>query len=83
MWHKESRVGSGAQFRCIAVGDPRLCPIQAAAFETGVNKHCPIGATCTGPPGFECIPSDIRLKHDIVKLETLDNGIGVYRFRYE
>lgn len=26
--------------------------------------------------------SDIRLKEDIVPLERLDNGIGVYRFRY-
>jgi Chaperone of endosialidase len=27
--------------------------------------------------------SDIRLKQDIVPLGRLDNGIGVYRFRYK
>lgn len=27
-------------------------------------------------------PSDVRLKEDIVPLGRLDNGIGVYRFRY-
>ena len=27
-------------------------------------------------------PSDIRLKQDIVPLGRLDNGIGVYSFRY-
>jgi hypothetical protein len=27
-------------------------------------------------------PSDIRLKHDIVPLGRLDNGLGVYRFSY-
>jgi hypothetical protein len=26
--------------------------------------------------------SDIRLKHDIVQIGTLDNGLGVYRFAY-
>jgi outer membrane immunogenic protein len=26
--------------------------------------------------------SDVRLKRDLVRLRTLDNGIGIYRFRY-
>jgi hypothetical protein len=26
--------------------------------------------------------SDIRLKHDIVQLARLDNGLGIYRYRY-
>ena len=31
-----------------------------------------------------CQPwSDIRLKHDIVPLARLGNGIGIYRFRYK
>ena len=34
-------------FACIAAGDPRLCPIQPAAFETGQNLHCALGETCT------------------------------------
>ena len=57
-----------------------MCPIQAAAFETGQNLHCAPGESCVG--GNLCIPSDIRLKHDIVRLGVLGNGIGIYRFRY-
>jgi hypothetical protein len=67
---------------CIKVGNSRLCPIQPGAIEKGLNPHCDVGLTCTGPPGNECVPSDIRLKHDIVKLGTLGNGIGIYHFRY-
>ena len=28
-------------------------------------------------------PSDVRLKEDIVPLERLGNGLGLYRFRYK
>ena len=35
-----------------------------------------------GGGGQTAIKSDIRLKHDIVKLGALGNGIGLYRFRY-
>ena len=28
------------------------------------------------------MPSDIQLKHDIVKVGSLENGLGLYRFRY-
>lgn len=28
------------------------------------------------------VPPDIRLKHDIVELARLDNGVGLYRYRY-
>jgi len=38
------------------------------------------GSSGGGPGGFR--HSDIRLKEDIVPLGRLDNGIGVYRFRY-
>jgi hypothetical protein len=78
-------------FSCIAAGDARLCPIQPSAFETGQNLHCALGETCTLPNPRPCddggggqtaIKSDIRLKHDIVKLGALGNGIGLYRFRY-
>jgi hypothetical protein len=27
-------------------------------------------------------PSDVRLKRDIVRVGRLDNGIGLYRYRY-
>ena len=34
-------------------------------------------------PSIPSIPSDVRLKRDIVLLAHLDNGIGLYRFRYK
>ena len=34
------------------------------------------------PLGHVPQPSDLRLKQDIVPLARLDNGIGLYRFRY-
>ena len=48
------------------------------------------GCTCPSPPvaevlGGQCSylgPSDIRLKRDIVEIARLDNGIGIYRYRY-
>lgn len=38
----------------------------------------PSGGGCSGPTCY----SDIRLKHDIVRLTQSDNGFGIYRFRY-
>ncbi len=35
-----------------------------------------------GGAAVGAILSDVRLKHDIVLLKRLDNGIGLYRFRY-
>lgn len=35
-----------------------------------------------GGGGFRGRRSDIQLKHDIVQLGTLDNGLGFYRFAY-
>jgi hypothetical protein len=41
-----------------------------------------VGAGCRKTAyGYVC--SDIRLKRDIVALEQLENGIGLYRFRYQ
>ena len=40
------------------------------------------GQGITGAPPAGPIKSDIRLKRDIVELGRLDNGIGLYRFRY-
>jgi hypothetical protein len=46
-------------------------------------------ATTTATPGTTATPtttaavaSDIRLKRDIVRVGTLDNGLGLYRYRY-
>jgi hypothetical protein len=33
---------------------------------------------CVSP----CLPSDIRLKRDIAQVGEVDNGIGLYRYRY-
>jgi Chaperone of endosialidase len=33
------------------------------------------------PPGIQLV-SDIRLKRDIVRVAELDNGLGLYRYRY-
>ena len=46
-------------------------------YKCDLNKD---GALDPKRPG--CCLSDIRLKHDVVKLGTLGNGIGIYRFRY-
>ena len=34
---------------------------------------------CASPP---CLVSDIRLKRDIAQVGEVDNGIGLYRYRY-
>jgi hypothetical protein len=39
-----------------------------------------MGYTATG--SFTFTFSDIRLKRDIVEMTRLDNGIGLYRYRY-
>jgi hypothetical protein len=36
----------------------------------------------TSPPIINTTPSDVRLKRDIVLLDRLANGIGLYRYRY-
>ena len=42
-----------------------------------------MGGPMGGPMGgMGMAPSDIRLKHDIVLLGHLDNGLGFYRFSY-
>jgi hypothetical protein len=35
-----------------------------------------------GPMGGVGAPSDIHVKHDVVLLGRLDNGLGYYRFAY-
>ena len=36
-----------------------------------------------GAAGIGLLPSDRRIKTDIVRVGTLDNGLPVYRFRYK
>ena len=43
-----------------------------------VLRSAHFGKAWTGDPGR----SDVRLKHDIVLLGQLDNGLGLYRFSY-
>jgi hypothetical protein len=38
--------------------------------------------TACGGRGQPPCPSDIELKHDIVWLGSLPNGVGIYRFQY-
>ena len=53
----------------------QTCP--SGFYKCDLNKDGPIDPKRPG-----CCLSDIRLKHDVVKLGTLGNGIGIYRFRY-
>jgi len=47
------------------------------------ESHGPNGGACTGGScGSGPFISDIRLKHDIVKVARAGNGLGLYRFRY-
>jgi hypothetical protein len=44
---------------------------------TGVTGTIAAGSFTSSP-----VPSDVRLKRDIVRLGRLENGIGLYRYRY-
>jgi polysaccharide export outer membrane protein len=59
------------------VNDPILAATNALLLRNtinGVGQATPIITTA--------VPSDIRLKRDIVLLDRLPNGIGLYRYRY-
>jgi hypothetical protein len=47
----------------------------------GPSGPAPHSDAPSGCPGGTC-PSDIRLKHDIALLGRTDNGLGLYRYRY-
>ncbi len=53
----------------------QVCPRNF--YKCDLNRDGSLDPTRPG-----CCLSDIRLKHDIVMLGTLGNGIGIYRFRY-
>jgi polysaccharide biosynthesis/export protein len=59
------------------VNDPILAATNGLLLRNtinGVGQNTPIITTA--------VPSDIRLKRDIVLLDRLPNGIGLYRYRY-
>ena len=63
----------------LAVGAPATAMLlQAATKPARAGSYGPI-VTQTTTEGF---PSDRRLKADIVRLGTLQNGLGLYSFRY-
>lgn len=43
----------------------------------GNNASATYESSCVG-----CVPSDVRLKHDIVLVGRLKDGLGIYRYRY-
>jgi polysaccharide export outer membrane protein len=60
------------------VNDPILAATNALLLRNtinGVGQNTPIITTTA-------TPSDIRLKRDVVLLDRLPNGIGLYRYRY-
>lgn len=57
------------------VGGPQVRP-------SGTSGTSRSGTTCSGGSCGGVMVSDIRLKHDIVQLARLDNGLGIYRYRY-
>jgi hypothetical protein len=49
-----------------------------------VGVDIPLGSWgWRGPYGQWTVPSDVRLKHDIVQVGALANGLHLYRFRYD
>jgi polysaccharide biosynthesis/export protein len=59
------------------VNDPILAATNALLLRNTIN-----GVGQTTPIITTAVPSDIRLKRDIVLLDRLPNGIGLYRYRY-
>ena len=43
----------------------------------GDSASASYASSCVG-----CVPSDVRLKRDIVLVGRLDDGLGIYRYRY-
>jgi hypothetical protein len=55
---------------------------QSQSGSSSSSQFCGPGATMRGGSCEASIFSDVRLKRDIVFLERLDNGVGIYRYRY-
>lgn len=71
--------GTQTQFGVIAPGAKRTSFGVLGGQKTNFGA---MGSNCRKTPfGVRC--SDRRLKRDLVLLRRLDNGIGLYRFRYK
>jgi hypothetical protein len=55
-------------------GAPHSLPSQGFQGKAPENQN----ATCAS-----CVPSDLRLKRDIIQVARLDNGLALYRYRYK
>jgi len=53
-----------------------------ASTTSGTSTPTTVSPTSSPAPTGTGIPSDVRLKRDMVKVGRLDNGIGLYRYRY-
>jgi polysaccharide export outer membrane protein len=60
------------------VNDPIVAATNVYALKASANGNVVVGVS-TGGGTFV---SDVRLKHDIVKLARLENGLDLYRYRY-
>ena len=56
-----------------------MLSVSGKARATGVAS----GGTTTTTTSASATPSDIRLKRDVVEVDRLDNGVGLYRYRYQ
>src|SRR5262249_20990040 len=62
---------------------PALQRLVANSAEGGTSNLDDGNCGGTGNPfHHSCSPSDIRLKRDVARVGQLDNGIGLYRFKY-
>ncbi len=61
------------------VNDPIVAATNVYILKAAIKGTTVTTGASTSPTP---VPSDIRLKRDIVELTRLDNGIGLYRYRY-
>jgi Protein of unknown function (DUF3300)/Chaperone of endosialidase len=80
--HRPSRGASGVQHRAAGANRGAAGAHRAAAAHRGGGAHRAAAAHRGGGGSGGGRRSDIRLKHDIVFLGRLPNGVGFYRFSY-
>jgi hypothetical protein len=74
-------IGSGAQRTSYGVSGGQRTSTGVIARGGQKTSFGAVGAGCRKTPfGFFC--SDVRLKRDVVEVARLDNGLGLYRYRY-
>jgi hypothetical protein len=69
----------------LAVGVAYMAPTVVHLDRAGIAmaaSKCPPGQTLHDGTCSPSHPSDVRLKRDIVPIDRLANGIGLYRYRY-